>query len=63
MNNIAVEHIERCVNELRLCKASVPDDLGAEHLRYAHHSVLLILKNHLDVCFCMDLLLIALPLV
>jgi len=45
VNNITVELTERCINELKLGKASGPDELGAEHLRYAHPSVLLILKN------------------
>jgi len=63
VNNISVELIERCINELKLGKASGRDEIGADHLRYAHPSVLLVLKKYLDLCFCMDSFLIALILV
>jgi len=45
VNNVTVKLIERCVNELKLGKASGTDDLGDEHLRCANPSVLLILNK------------------
>jgi len=33
--------VDSCVNDLKLGKACGPDDLGAQHLRYAHPFVLM----------------------
>lgn len=41
---ITVELINNCVNSLKLGKACGPDDLGAEHLHYAHPLIFLHLK-------------------
>jgi hypothetical protein len=48
-NLVTVELINECVNNLKLGKACGPDDLGAEHLHYAHP----LLYVHLKFLFCL----------
>jgi hypothetical protein len=45
---ITIELLSKCVNNLKLGKACGPDDLGAEHLRYAHP----LLHIYLKLLFC-----------
>src|SRR2546425_6335850 len=44
----SVEQIDRCIRSLKLGKASGPDELSAEHLLYAHPSLVV----HLRLLFC-----------
>ena len=43
-STITVETIDRCIRNLKLHKASGPDDLSAEHVMHAHPSLIIHLK-------------------
>ena len=46
-SNISFELIDKCIQDLKFEKASGPDELMAEHLKYAHP----ILMYHLCILF------------
>jgi len=47
LNNMTVEVVDRCLNNMRKGKACVPDNLCAEHLIYARSSVAVHLRRRL----------------
>ena len=47
LSNISFELIDKCIRDLKFGKASGPDELMAEHLKYAHP----ILIYHLCILF------------
>ena len=36
INGLTTELIDKCVNDLKLGKVCVPDELSAEHIKHAH---------------------------
>ena len=52
---VSVELVDKCLHSLHRGKACGPDDLSAEHLLYAHPSLIIHLK-HLKMLFVVCLL-------
>jgi len=44
-DDISVEVVDRCIRDLKLGKACGPDDLCAQHLRYSHPLIVVMLKS------------------
>ena len=49
---VTVELIDKCVKDLKIGKACGPDDLGAEHLLYAHPALIVHLQNLFKLILC-----------
>ena len=52
IDKVTVELIDKCVKDLKTGKACGPDDLGAEHLLYAHPALIVHLQNLFKLILC-----------